>query len=201
MTKQDEFTIGEASFITGQPVRRINRFFDEGPMKARSTSGARTIRALHTRDLVFLMVTSSEPLSHLDLEGKLKVYRYIASWWSKSESAARRTRPGRLPLGENLEINWAKVSNRVQQRAAELKRAKGIVSIDPNVRGGEPVVEGSRIPVQLVHDLIEQGMAPDEILEHYPSLTPEKIRLADVYARAYPRRGRPRRRAWHTRSS
>ncbi len=201
MPKQDEFTIGEASFITGQTVRRINRLFDEGPMKGHSKRGERTARALYIRDLVFLMITSAEPLSHLDLAGKSKVYQYIASWWRHLEAASRRTRPARVPLGDTVEINWAKVSDRVQRRADELKRAKDIVSIDPEVRGGEPVIEGTRIPVQLVHDLVEQGMTPEEILEHYPSLNPEKIRLADVHARAYPRRGRPRRRAWHTRSS
>lgn len=199
MPKQDEFTIGEASFITGQTARRINRLFDEGPMKACSKRGVRTARALCTRDLIFLMVTSAEPLSHLDLAGKSKVYQCIVKWWSGSEPASRR--PARLPLGESVEINWAKMSDRVRRRTEELKRAKDIVSIDPEVRGGEPVVEGTRIPVQLVHDLVEQRMTPEEIREHYPSLTPEKIRLADVHARAYPRRGRPRRRAWHTRSS
>ena len=201
MQTRDEFTIGEAAFITGQPARRIHRLFDEGPIKSRARREERASRILRTSDLVFVMVTSAAPLSHLDPAGKAIVYEYICSWCRRSDRVSRRTRPVRLPLGESVDLNWSKVSDSLLRRAAELERARIMVSTDPEIRGGEPVVAGTRIPVQLIHELAEQGMTAEEIQKHYPSLTPAKIRLADIYARAYPRRGRPPRHPWHNRSS
>ena len=52
------------------------------------------------------------------------------------------------------------------------------IEITPGVCGGKPRIAGHRIRVQDVviwHE--HQGMSPDEIVYHYPSIT-----LADVYA-------------------
>jgi hypothetical protein len=43
---------------------------------------------------------------------------------------------------------------------------------------------------------VAQGSAPAELLASYPRLTVEMIRLASVYAAAYPVRGRPRQQSW-----
>jgi hypothetical protein len=45
--------------------------------------------------------------------------------------------------------------------------------------------------------MIEQGASEDEILEGYPLLKRERFELAKILARAYPRKGRPPRHAWH----
>jgi len=52
------------------------------------------------------------------------------------------------------------------------------IQITPGVCGGKPHIAGHRIRVQEVVIWYEhQGMAPDEIVYHYPSIT-----LADVHA-------------------
>ena len=52
------------------------------------------------------------------------------------------------------------------------------IQITPGVCGGKPHIAGHRIRVQDVVAWHEhQGMSPDEIVYHYPSLT-----LADVHA-------------------
>lgn len=67
---------------------------------------------------------------------------------------------------------------------------------DRQVRAGEPVVRGTRIPVHALADLASQGAPPEELLEDYPALTAESLEAALLYARMYPRRGRPRRTPW-----
>ena len=67
---------------------------------------------------------------------------------------------------------------------------------DPAVRAGEPVVRGTRVPVHMLADLDAQGATREELLEDYPSLTPDDLDAALLYARVYPRRGRPRRAPW-----
>jgi uncharacterized protein (DUF433 family) len=67
---------------------------------------------------------------------------------------------------------------------------------DPEIMRGTPVYRGTRIPVELIADMLSQGTKPDEILEGYPALDREKIELAPLYIQAFPRRGRPASRPW-----
>jgi uncharacterized protein (DUF433 family) len=73
---------------------------------------------------------------------------------------------------------------------------QAMVVRDPDIMGGTPVFKGTRIPVDLVADMLAQGAAADEILEGYPTLDQEKLAIAPLYMRAFPRRGRPSRRPW-----
>jgi uncharacterized protein (DUF433 family) len=50
------------------------------------------------------------------------------------------------------------------------------IEIDPARCGGQPVVAGTRIRVATILMCSRQGMNPDEILRHYPTL-----KRADVY--------------------
>jgi uncharacterized protein (DUF433 family) len=49
------------------------------------------------------------------------------------------------------------------------------VTIDPEVRGGYPVIEGTRIPFHVVAGLRADGMPPEEIAELYPSVSPVDV--------------------------
>jgi uncharacterized protein (DUF433 family) len=72
-----------------------------------------------------------------------------------------------------------------------LAAAEDEVVIDPDIRGGMPVLRGTRIGVHEIADLAERESVAD-LLEAYPSLTAERIEAARLYARAHPRVGRPR---------
>jgi uncharacterized protein (DUF433 family) len=63
--------------------------------------------------------------------------------------------------------------------------------------GGDPVFRGTRVPVHMMAELVAQGSTQAELLDSYPRLTAEMIRLAPIYAAAYPLRGRPRIQPWH----
>ena len=79
----------------------------------------------------------------------------------------------------------------------DLRRARRMVISDPEILGGDPVFRGTRVPVHLIAELVSQGSKPAELIESYPRLNAEMIRLGPVYAAAYPLRGRPRRQPWH----
>ncbi len=66
-----------------------------------------------------------------------------------------------------------------------------MVQSDPEITQGTPVFRGTRIPVHLIAQMVEQGASPEEILEGYPSLTRSTIDHARVYAATHPKRGRP----------
>ena len=52
---------------------------------------------------------------------------------------------------------------------------------DPAVSGGQPVIEGTRIPVVSLVRAHQAGMDFDEILVQYPGLKPEALHAALAY--------------------
>ncbi|MBT9139892.1 MAG: hypothetical protein DDT30_00464 [Dehalococcoidia bacterium] len=56
------------------------------------------------------------------------------------------------------------------------------ISIDPNVCHGKPCIKGTRIWVSLIVDNLAAGSTEEEILEAYPSLSREDIRVALAFA-------------------
>ena len=78
----------------------------------------------------------------------------------------------------------------------KLERAEQMIVSDPEIMRGAPVYRGTRIPVELIADMLSQGAKPEEILDGYPALDREKVELAPLYVQAFPRRGRPASRPW-----
>ena len=54
---------------------------------------------------------------------------------------------------------------------------------NPKILGGKPVIEGTRISVELILDKVSAGMSEKEILTDYPHLTAEQIQAAVMSAR------------------
>lgn len=57
------------------------------------------------------------------------------------------------------------------------------IVVNPNVRFGKPCVAGTRITVQDVLELLNEGLSFEEIIrDYYPVLTVEDIRACVRYA-------------------
>ncbi len=56
------------------------------------------------------------------------------------------------------------------------------VTVDPAVCGGKPCIRGTRIYIAIILDALAEGLTPEEIIDHYPSLTLEDVRAAVAYA-------------------
>jgi len=52
------------------------------------------------------------------------------------------------------------------------------ISVDPQICHGKPCFKGTRIMVASVLELLEAGQSTQQILEAYPTLTPEHIQAA-----------------------
>ena len=55
------------------------------------------------------------------------------------------------------------------------------VGVDPKVCAGKPCIRGTRIYVAIILDGLAEGLTPEEIVDHYPSLTIEDVRAAVAY--------------------
>jgi len=57
------------------------------------------------------------------------------------------------------------------------------ITVDPAIHFGKPCVAGTRITVQSVLELIQEGLSFSDIIEnYYPDLTIEDIRACVSYA-------------------
>jgi uncharacterized protein (DUF433 family) len=98
--------------------------------------------------------------------------------------------------GTVLFVEFKTARRKVEAQLKQLAHIEKMVVSDPEIMRGTPVFKGTRIPVDLVADMLSQGATADEILKGYPTLSREKIDIAPLYMRAFPRRGRPSRRSW-----
>ena len=57
------------------------------------------------------------------------------------------------------------------------------IATDPDVLGGKPAVNGTRLSVEFVIELMAEGWTEPDIIRNYPRLTTEDIRACLAYAR------------------
>ncbi|HEY1930846.1 MAG TPA: DUF433 domain-containing protein [Acetobacteraceae bacterium] len=50
-----------------------------------------------------------------------------------------------------------------------------VIVRDPEILGGRPVFRGTRVPVEVLFENLEDGLSIDEIIEAYPSLNREDV--------------------------
>ncbi len=65
-----------------------------------------------------------------------------------------------------------------------------IISIDPNIRFGKPVITGTRISVYDVLGWLASGMTIEEILSDFPQLNKEQILACLAYSADKERKAR-----------
>ena len=56
------------------------------------------------------------------------------------------------------------------------------VTVTPEVCAGKPRIRGTRIYIAIILDALAEGLTPEEIVDHYPSLEIDDIRAASAYA-------------------
>jgi uncharacterized protein (DUF433 family) len=56
------------------------------------------------------------------------------------------------------------------------------VTRNPQILRGKPIIRGTRVPVYLIVDFIDNGVTPEQIVEDYPDLTVEDIEAAVAFA-------------------
>jgi uncharacterized protein (DUF433 family) len=61
------------------------------------------------------------------------------------------------------------------------KISKGI-EVDPEIMLGKPLIEGTRIPVEMILEKLAQNISVDDILNDFPRLTRQNIQDALEYA-------------------
>ncbi len=59
---------------------------------------------------------------------------------------------------------------------------KNLITQNPDILGGKPIIAGTRMSVETILELISSGMEKKEIIKEYPFLTKKQIQAAVNYA-------------------
>jgi uncharacterized protein (DUF433 family) len=180
------FTPAEAAVLTRMSVKAVNNAIDKKTVPA--ITGQREgqgTRLLNLRALISLA-----------LERRLS-NRFVPELRREVFDALANAPRNTVSLdGGFLKIDLREPRRELATSLRDLRRARSLVTVNPEIMGGSPVFRGTRVPVHMIAMMLEKGDTVEGLLEGYPSLTAEMIRLAPIYASAYPLQGRPRAQPW-----
>lgn len=128
---------------------------------------------------------------HLSKYSLVAMGRDVAWRISDGEAVDLTNNPGQGVLARMVDI-FAPFRNMQSQPVVDLHRPTPGISVDPGVRGGFPVVEGTRVPYDLVASLLADGLDPTSIGEVYPSVSADAARGAAEFAQYVERFDRAR---------
>jgi uncharacterized protein (DUF433 family) len=185
----DEYTPAQAAAVIGLPLAAVHKAIDSRLIRPRTARSGATVRRLLTKEQLIFLQLESEGLRLLPVGTR----REIAASIQRSP----KTEHLRIANGTAILIEIGSARRKVDSQLKQFSRIEEMVVSDPEIMRGTPVFQGTRIPVDLVADMLAQGATAQEILEGYPTLNKGKIAIAPLYMRAFPRRGRPSRRPWH----
>lgn len=180
------YTPTQAAAVTGLPLKAVQKAIDSRaiPVRTRRADGTRK-RYLSEVALICLRLEANG-LKQLPAGLRNRIYRGII----------RKPRQARIQFSDVLWIDLAAVRREVAVALNKLRKAEDMVTSDPEIMGGTPVFRNTRVPVHAIAEMLDSGTSVAELVAGYPSLTEERIRLAPLYARAHPKRGRPPSSPW-----
>jgi uncharacterized protein (DUF433 family) len=175
------FTTSEVGAVLDMQSIEVNNLIAEvAPLGvARSDKGRRTVAY---RGLFSLLV--ARELVHCQLRPEMR---------ARALAEALKTRGKRVAVpGTNLEILLDSHRQEVGKGLQALHEAEAAVESRAAVMQGEPCIQGTRVPAYVI-GAIATARGVDEALATYPSLERRQVELAQLYAKAHPRKGRPKR--------
>jgi uncharacterized protein (DUF433 family) len=184
----DGYTPAQAAAVTGVPLAAVHKAIDSRLIRPRSARSGATVRRLLTKEHLIYLQLEAEGLKLLPVRTRREI----------ANSIQQSPKTDLMPIGNGtaLLVECKAARRKVEGQLKQLAHIAEMVISNPEIMRGAPVFKGTRIPVDLVADMLAQGATAEEILEGYPTLNKEKIAVAPLYMRAFPRRGRPIRRPW-----
>jgi len=117
----------------------------------------------------------------------LSSYQFVAAgkdivWRESSEQATALTgKPGQQVIAQMIDI-LDSFTDATGTTVSSLARPEPGVEVDEEVRAGFPVIEGTRVPYDLVASLLADGITAEKISKIYPSVTARAAKGALAFA-------------------
>ncbi len=183
-----EYTPAQASAVANLSLPAVHKLIERRLIRPRRLRTGRSIQRMLSRQQVLYLRLEAEGVRLLPIAARRAIAKKIESF-PEIDAVV-------LTEGSALVIQVKSVRLGLDQDLKRLELAENMIVSDPEIMRGTPVYRGTRIPVELIADMLSQGANPAEILEGYPALDREKVELAPLYVQAFPRRGRPASRPW-----
>ncbi|PYU75289.1 MAG: hypothetical protein DMG49_03350 [Acidobacteria bacterium] len=191
--KTTEYTPAQASAVANLPLPAVHKLMERSLIRPRRLRHGRSIQRMLSRAQVLYLRLEAEGVRLLPIAARRAIAKKIES--TPEIDAVF------LAEGSALIVQVKAVRLELEQDLKKLERAVDMIVSDPEIMRGTPVYRGTRIPVELIADMLSQGANPKEILEGYPTLDRDKVELAPFYVQAFRRRGRPASRPWAKRKA
>ncbi len=186
----DRYTPAQGSAVASLPLKAVHKLIDNRVIRPlKGGRGKEPTRLLSRGHLVYLRL-EADGLRLLPVAARREVARAVEAQPDVDTMT--------LAAGGALVIAVRSARRTVERELARLRKAQRMVVSDPEIMRGTPVFRGTRIPVELVADMLAQGASEQEILEGYSALRKEQVQAAPFYMKAFPKRGRPPRGPWAT---
>ena len=183
----ETYSPAEVSAVTGASVRAIYKAIGERLPPGLSVQQER--QHYLTRWGAVCFVIDQEMPKDVPVAVRRQLYTTI---FNRQSSA--RVQHDRGILSYVVDVKT--VADRVDRDFARYRDAMSLIVEDDAIQGGAATFRGTRILVHQIADLLAQGADQAELQADYPRLTPAMLAAAPIYARAHPRRGRPKAPAW-----
>jgi uncharacterized protein (DUF433 family) len=197
LVQKFEASVPEAAFIADISDRDVNRVIDEAILPEELFANVPRAR----RFPALACALASFYFQEEDLLTKRARQRVISSLIYQLREHEDFSRLLDLNLAinapdwevtlDNLKVELANYATQVKQRIESVIEAESMVTTDPEILAGEPVFNGTRIPVRTIAAWMDEGVDGQTIQQAYPSVTDDMLRIAPIYVRTNPRRGRP----------
>jgi len=187
------FTTAEAAVLAEAPPGAVEKAIEEGIIEIRkgaTKASSRRRRLLSSKSIYYVAF-----LKRCDLQFSRK-HKHLL--WNQF----KKTRPDHLltarwQIAPGVHIRPGELLAPTHKRVSWYARARDRwIETNPEIKGGTPVIRGTRISVYSVAGRIKHGEAINDIVEDNPDLPREAIEAAVTYAQANPLVGRPGGRPW-----
>jgi uncharacterized protein (DUF433 family) len=189
----DGFSLKEAAAIAEMPEASVRTAIEKKSIAPRTKSVGKSNRyVFDIKDLFYAKLLSEFPLD-LDRKDKEALRNLVfhradhSGRWHCKDSDFILT-SGSL----SLHVEVKHLCNRLAHDIAIYHRGRRRIISNPEILSGEPVFEGTRIPLTHITGLIANGVDLAEIREDYPSLSEPDLQFAVIRAKMKPSPGRPR---------
>ncbi len=105
---------------------------------------------------------------------------------------ARENHLTRLEVAKFFFLQLDGITAELSELVTQFYQWKQTLVINDHIMGGEAVFPNSRLSVRRIGGMLAKGESYDVILEDYPYLTPNDLKFAEIYVKAYPIVGRPK---------
>lgn len=188
-----DMSIAETAAVTGVSARKINRLIDDGLMPTsafKRVGKSRFVKAFAAPMVRFGAGDGAMLSKRTRIKAMETMERYTKSNWRRLVVDPDRALDLRFESG-TVTVALGEILSSAMTGLGKLAEANRRITVDPEIRGGVPVVRGTRIGAYEIAAAISVD-GSEAVLEDFPALTREDVEAAKIYVEAHPRMGRPR---------